>query len=169
MAANIHPPILTDVISNPAYHSMEAFWQQVGSHTCGFEQRPQYMDCYDRFDRSRYFGEEQARDVPRGSQNFWEVVVSTLEDIVVQTMGRTWTSLFPFDCVSGAFILGCNLIGILPWFQSSTNNLNTTLALALVAFTVTHYGWNQRARHALCEAFPRDLCPGSSRSCCPSS
>ena len=34
MAADIHPPNLTDIISNPAYHSMEAFWQKWGvQHT----------------------------------------------------------------------------------------------------------------------------------------
>jgi len=53
--ADIHPPVLTDYISNPAYHSMEAFWKANG---VTFEQRPQYMASYDHSDRSRYFGEE---------------------------------------------------------------------------------------------------------------
>ena len=34
MAADIHPPNLTDIIANPTYRSMEAFWQKWGiQHT----------------------------------------------------------------------------------------------------------------------------------------
>ncbi len=28
MAADIHPPVLTDIISNPVYHSMNNFWDK---------------------------------------------------------------------------------------------------------------------------------------------
>jgi F-type H+-transporting ATPase subunit a len=37
------------------------------------------------------------------------------------------------------FILVCNLQGLVPGFDSPTANINTTLALALVAFSATHY------------------------------
>jgi F-type H+-transporting ATPase subunit a len=88
--------------------------------------------------------------IPRGSQNFWEVVVSTLEDIVVQIMGEHGRPYFPLIATLALFILSCNLIGILPWFQSATNNLNTTLALALIAFTVTHVvGIKEHGTHYL--------------------
>ena len=30
MAADIHPPVLTDVIANPLFHSMESFWNEWG-------------------------------------------------------------------------------------------------------------------------------------------
>jgi F-type H+-transporting ATPase subunit a len=36
------------------------------------------------------------------------------------------------------FILGCNLLGLIPGFHSPTNNLNTTVACALVVFFSTH-------------------------------
>ncbi|MGC8907461.1 MAG: F0F1 ATP synthase subunit A [Desulfomonilaceae bacterium] len=77
--------------------------------------------------------------IPKGAQNFWEVIVTTLEDIVVQTMGEHGRPYFPLIASLALFILACNLIGILPWLQSATNNLNTTLALALVSFVTTHY------------------------------
>ncbi|MGC8604050.1 MAG: F0F1 ATP synthase subunit A [Desulfomonilaceae bacterium] len=77
--------------------------------------------------------------IPKAAQNFWEVVVSTLEDIVVQTMGEEGKHYFPLVASLALYILLCNLIGIIPWFQSSTANLNTTLALALVSFFTTHY------------------------------
>ncbi|MGC8659195.1 MAG: F0F1 ATP synthase subunit A [Desulfomonilaceae bacterium] len=77
--------------------------------------------------------------IPKGGQNFWEVTVSTLEDIVVQTMGEHGRPYFPLVASLALYILLCNLIGIIPWFMSSTANLNTTLALALVSFFTTHY------------------------------
>jgi F-type H+-transporting ATPase subunit a len=36
------------------------------------------------------------------------------------------------------FILGCNLLGLVPGFKSPTANLNTTVACALVVFISTH-------------------------------
>jgi F-type H+-transporting ATPase subunit a len=36
------------------------------------------------------------------------------------------------------FILGCNLLGLVPGFKSPTSNLNTTVACALVVFFSTH-------------------------------
>jgi F-type H+-transporting ATPase subunit a len=77
--------------------------------------------------------------IPRGLQNFWEVVVTILQDLVVETMGEKGRPYFPLIASLALFILSCNLIGIIPWFQSATNNLNTTLALALCSFAVTHY------------------------------
>ena len=93
--------------------------------------------------------------VPKGSQNFWEVVVSTLEDIVVQTMGEHGRPYFPLIASLALFILSCNLIGIIPWFQSSTNNLNTTLALALVSFVTTHFVGIKESRRQVREALYR--------------
>jgi F-type H+-transporting ATPase subunit a len=77
--------------------------------------------------------------IPSGHQNFWEVVVSTLDDLVVQTMGEGGRPYFPLIATLALYILLCNLIGIIPGWQSSTNNLNTTLSLALCSFVMTHY------------------------------
>ena len=76
--------------------------------------------------------------IPRGHQNFWEVVVFSLEDMVVETMGEKGRPYLPLIATLALFILSCNLIGIVPFFESSTNNLNTTLALALTVFVITH-------------------------------
>lgn len=139
MAAEIHPPMLTDAIANPAYHSMEAFWHQYGVTHADLNNVMNTWIVMVVLVVAAVLVKNKLEMVPKGAQNFWEVVVSTLEDLVVQTMGPHGRPYFPLIASLALFILTCNLIGIIPWLQSSTNNINTTLALALVAFTMTHY------------------------------
>lgn len=136
--ADIHPPVITDVISNPAYHSMEEFWKTWGVTHADLNNVLNTWLVMLILIVAALLVKNKLETVPKGSQNFWEVVVSTLEDIVNQTMGKHGPRYFPLIASLALFILTCNLIGILPWFQSSTNNLNTTLALALIAFVTTH-------------------------------
>ncbi|HYA86214.1 MAG TPA: F0F1 ATP synthase subunit A [Nitrospirota bacterium] len=79
------------------------------------------------------------KTAPTGLQNFLETVVGALEDFVVDIMGPEGKHYFPLIGTLFLFILVCNLQGLVPGFDSPTANLNTTLALALVAFTMTHY------------------------------
>lgn len=133
-----HPPVLTDLISTPAYHSMEPFWQQWGISHGDLNNVLNTWLVMGILIVAALMVRSKLQVVPKGSQNFWEVVVSTLEDVVVQNMGKHGHDYFALIASLALFILGCNLIGILPYFQSATNNLNTTLALALVAFSMTH-------------------------------
>jgi F-type H+-transporting ATPase subunit a len=142
MSANIHPPTLTDVISNPISHTIETAAANAGAFW-----NPSHGDLNNVLNTwivmivliiAALLVRRKLEMVPRGHQNFWEVTVSMLEDLVVETMGEHGRPYFKLIASLAIFILACNLIGILPWFQSSTNNLNTTLALALVAFTITH-------------------------------
>jgi len=139
MAADIHPPNLTDIIANPAFHSMEPFWQKWGVQHTDLNNVLNTWIVMLVLVVAAILVKNKLQMVPKGAQNFWEVVVSTLDDIVLQTMGEHGRAYFPLIASLALFILSCNLIGIIPWFQSSTNNLNTTLALALVSFVTTHY------------------------------
>ena len=139
MAADIHPPMLTDGISNPVFHSMEDFWHNWGVQHTDLNNVLNTWIVMIILILLAVLVKRKLEMIPKGSQNFWEVVVSTLDDIVVQTMGEHGRPYFPLIASLALFILSCNLIGILPWFQSSTNNLNTTLALALVSFVTTHF------------------------------
>ncbi len=136
--AEIHPPVATDIISTPAFHSMEAFWNKWGVTHADLNNVLNTWLVMIILIGAAWVVKSKLELVPRGSQNFWEVIVSTLEDVVVQIMGEHGRPFFPLIATLALFILSCNLIGVLPWLQSSTNNLNTTLALALVAFTTTH-------------------------------
>jgi F-type H+-transporting ATPase subunit a len=139
MSADIHPPVLTDIISNPALHSMGAFWDKYAVTHADLNNVLNTWITMLVLVIAAVIVKNKLELVPRGSQNFWEVVVSTLEDLVVQTMGEHGRPYFPLIASLALYILACNLIGILPWLQSATNNLNTTLSLALTAFVVTHY------------------------------
>jgi len=131
--------MLTDVISNPAMHSMAEFWKSWGVTHADLNNVLNTWIVMAIFIVTALLIKGKLEMIPKGIQNFWEVVVSVLEDLVVETMGEKGRPYFPLIATLALFILGCNLIGIIPWLQSATNNLNTTLALALCAFTVTHY------------------------------
>jgi F-type H+-transporting ATPase subunit a len=79
------------------------------------------------------------KTAPGGIQNVMEVVISGLVNFIEEIMGPEGKHYFPLIASLFLFILVCNFIGLIPGFDSPTANLNTTLALALVAFTATHY------------------------------
>ncbi|MCF8129156.1 MAG: F0F1 ATP synthase subunit A [Deltaproteobacteria bacterium] len=76
--------------------------------------------------------------VPKGGQNFFEVLISGLENFMVEITGPEGRFFFPFIATVFLFVLVSNLIGLIPGFFSPTANLNTTLALALCTFIYTH-------------------------------
>ncbi len=79
------------------------------------------------------------KTAPTGLQNFFEVIVGGLENFIEEIMGPEGKHYFTLISGLFLFILVCNLLGLIPGFDSPTANLNTTLALALCSFTATHY------------------------------
>jgi len=79
------------------------------------------------------------KTAPTGVQNLMEVVIGGLENFIEEIMGPEGKQYFTLIASLFLFILVCNLQGLVPGFDSPTANINTTLALALVAFTATHY------------------------------
>jgi F-type H+-transporting ATPase subunit a len=79
------------------------------------------------------------KTAPTGVQNLLETVVGGLENFVVDIMGPEGKNYLPLIGSLFLFILVCNLEGLIPGFDSPTANINTTLALALVSFSATHY------------------------------
>jgi F-type H+-transporting ATPase subunit a len=79
------------------------------------------------------------KTAPTGFQNFFEVIVSGLENFVEEIMGPEGKHYLTLIGSLFLFILVCNLQGLFPGFDSPTANINTTLALALVSFSATHY------------------------------
>lgn len=77
--------------------------------------------------------------VPSGAQNVFEMIISGLEEFMVEITGEEGRAFFPYIATCFLFIMFCNLIGLLPGFFSPTANINTTLALALCTFVYTHY------------------------------
>jgi F-type H+-transporting ATPase subunit a len=76
--------------------------------------------------------------VPSGLQNFLEVVVGGIENMLVETMGEKGKPFFPLIATLAVFILVSNLIGLVPGFYPPTANINTTAACAVIVFVTTH-------------------------------
>lgn len=76
--------------------------------------------------------------VPSGMQNFMEVVIGGIENMVEETMGEKGRPYFPLIATLALFILVSNLIGLVPGFFPPTANLNTTAACAVIVFLSTH-------------------------------
>ena len=79
------------------------------------------------------------KTAPTGVQNLLEVIVGGLNNFIEEIMGPEGKHYLSLIGSLFLFILVCNLQGLVPGFDSPTANINTTLALALVAFTATHY------------------------------
>jgi len=66
---------------------------------------------------------------------FTEMILKFLDDII----GHRGREFLPLIGTLGFFILFSNLLGLIPGFLPPTDNLNTTVACALVVFFATHY------------------------------
>ena len=75
---------------------------------------------------------------PNKVQNVMEVFVNAFHNLLIDTMGEHGKKFFPLIATIGFFILFSNLIGLIPGFESPTASLNTTVAMALVVFFLTH-------------------------------
>ena len=76
--------------------------------------------------------------VPVGWQNFVEIIVTWLHGQIDGMMGKRGRMLAPFIVGLFMFLLTSNLIGLIPTFASPTNDLNTTLGLALLVVVTVH-------------------------------
>jgi F-type H+-transporting ATPase subunit a len=76
--------------------------------------------------------------IPGKFQNLVEVIISGIEEFMVDTIGEEGRWLFPLAATVFIYIFLGNLIGIIPGFLPPTANLNTTLSCALVVVFFTH-------------------------------
>lgn len=76
--------------------------------------------------------------VPRGWQNFVELVVEELLSQIEATIGPKGKMVAPFIITLFIFLLISNWLGLVPGFTSPTNDINTTLALALIVIVLVH-------------------------------
>lgn len=80
------------------------------------------------------------RLIPRGFQNFMEMIIEQIFKLVDDTIGHRYSrQLFPFIGTIFVFILLCNLMGLIPGFVAATANVNTNAAMAIPVFLLYHY------------------------------
>ncbi len=76
--------------------------------------------------------------VPTKMQNFLEVIISGMEEFMIDITGEEGRQYFFIIATVFLYILVCNLIGLVPGFFPPTANLNTTLSCAIVVVFATH-------------------------------
>ena len=76
--------------------------------------------------------------IPGKAQNLFEVIVSAIEEFMVETAGDEARWLFPLAATVFLYVFIGNLIGIIPGFFPPTANLNTTASCAIVVVVFTH-------------------------------
>ena len=79
-------------------------------------------------------GMRKKKEVPGTLQNLLETAVEGLEGFVTEVLGERGKKFVPFIGTLFLYILGQNLIGLIPAMKSPTSNLNTTVALAITVF-----------------------------------
>jgi F-type H+-transporting ATPase subunit a len=77
--------------------------------------------------------------IPGKAQNFFEILISGLEEFMVDITGEEGRWFFPIIATIFIYIAVCNLCGLLPGFFPPTASINTTLSCALPVFVFTHY------------------------------
>ncbi len=78
------------------------------------------------------------KKVPGRLQNFMEIIVGGIENMVTDTMGEHGRPYFPLIATLAIFILVSNLTGLIPGFFPPTADINTTAACAIIVFLSTH-------------------------------
>ena len=77
--------------------------------------------------------------VPRGIQNFMEIVLEQFLTLIDDVLGHEGRRYFPLLATLGLFIVTSNLMGLVPGLIAPTASLNTTAACALIVFFTYHW------------------------------
>lgn len=76
--------------------------------------------------------------VPSGAQNVVEMIIVWLRGQIHENMGKKGEFLAPLIVSLFMFLLISNWLGLVPTMVSPTNDLNTTLGLALIIIVMVH-------------------------------
>lgn len=89
-----------------------------------------------------------------GAQLFIEAIIGFLHEQIGNTMGKRGYFYAPLIVTLFLFILVSNLIGLIPTLASPTNDLNTTLGLALMVVCMVHFlGLYYKGAHYIAHFF----------------
>jgi len=76
--------------------------------------------------------------IPGKAQNVFEIIISGIENFMIDITGEEGRWLFPLIATIFIYIFSCNLIGLVPGFFPPTASLNTTASCALTVVIFTH-------------------------------
>jgi len=77
--------------------------------------------------------------IPTKAQNFFEIIISGMEEFMVDITGEEGRWFFPIIATIFIYVATCNLLGLVPGFYPPTASINTTAACAIPVFLFTHF------------------------------
>jgi F-type H+-transporting ATPase subunit a len=77
--------------------------------------------------------------VPTKGQNFFEIIISGMEEFMVDITRDEGRWFFPIVATIFIYISFCNLMGLVPGFYPPTASINTTVSCAIPVFLFTHF------------------------------
>jgi F-type H+-transporting ATPase subunit a len=86
-----------------------------------------------------YIGTRKRELVPRGLQNFLEMIVDALRSLIVGVLGHDGEKYVPLLGTLFIYVLTMNLFGLIPLMKSPSSNLNITAGLAITIFVLVQY------------------------------
>ncbi len=87
---------------------------------------------------SGYAAAKSVSLIPSKGQNFFEIIITGIEDFMVEITGEEGRWFLPLVATIFIYIFVSNLIGLVPGFFPPTASLNTTLSTALTVVIFTH-------------------------------
>lgn len=78
------------------------------------------------------------RKVPKGVQHFLEAIVELIENLVVGDVGPEGKVFVPLILMTALYVALANMISVIPGAFSPTEDLTTTIALALMIYVLGH-------------------------------
>ncbi len=109
-----------------------------------------------------FLSTRRMKAVPKGIQNFFELIVEFVQDMAEPLVGRHAPFFFPLFFYLFIFILFSNLMGLIPGMVSPTSRVDMNLGMAAVVFLSTHFwgikekGWAGHFSHFLPPAIEMD-------------
>ena len=76
--------------------------------------------------------------IPRGAQHFLEVAINWVESLITVDIGSARKVFVPLILMTALYVGVANMIGVIPGAYSPTEDLSTTLALALLIYVLGH-------------------------------
>jgi F-type H+-transporting ATPase subunit a len=86
-----------------------------------------------------YYKTRDLKKIPQGMQAFLEIGIEGMQGFFGEILGSGASSFLPLIGSLFIYIYLMNILGFIPLFHAPTSSPNTTIALAVIVFFVTHY------------------------------
>lgn len=86
-----------------------------------------------------YFGDKKKEMIPTGFQNFLELMVESLRNIIGGILGKDTDKHLPFLGTLFIYIFFMNTLGLVPFMKSPSSSVSISIGMGLVVFCYVQY------------------------------